>query len=192
MHLACLRVHQLERLRRSQPHTRGLQRTKRRRALRPLQFRHHPLPPRRQLTATGWWVPTAASSPSVRPSSTARWVASPPAPGRRHRADQDRGGYWLDASDGGVFSFGDTQFYGSIPGSRSPPGRLGPAQQPQRPDRRAWCRATTKVATSWWPPTAGSSPSATPTSPGAAPASGAARAPRSQSCPTPVATATGW
>jgi hypothetical protein len=28
----------------------------------------------------------------------------------------DRGGYWLDASDGGVFSFGDTQFYGSIPG----------------------------------------------------------------------------
>ena len=26
------------------------------------------------------------------------------------------GGYWLDASDGGVFSFGDTQFYGSIPG----------------------------------------------------------------------------
>jgi hypothetical protein len=31
-------------------------------------------------------------------------------------ATRDRGGYWLDASDGGVFSFGDTQFYGSIPG----------------------------------------------------------------------------
>ena len=29
---------------------------------------------------------------------------------------KDHGGYWLDASDGGVFSFGDTQFYGSIPG----------------------------------------------------------------------------
>jgi len=28
----------------------------------------------------------------------------------------DRGGYWLDASDGGVFAFGDTTFYGSIPG----------------------------------------------------------------------------
>jgi hypothetical protein len=28
----------------------------------------------------------------------------------------DRNGYWLDASDGGVFSFGDTQFYGSMPG----------------------------------------------------------------------------
>ncbi len=28
----------------------------------------------------------------------------------------NHGGYWLDASDGGVFSYGDTQFYGSIPG----------------------------------------------------------------------------
>ncbi len=28
----------------------------------------------------------------------------------------DRGGYWLDASDGGVFAFGDTVFHGSIPG----------------------------------------------------------------------------
>ena len=28
----------------------------------------------------------------------------------------DHGGYWLDASDGGVFAFGATQFYGSIPG----------------------------------------------------------------------------
>ena len=31
-------------------------------------------------------------------------------------ATRDHGGYWFDASDGGVFSFGDTQFYGSIPG----------------------------------------------------------------------------
>jgi hypothetical protein len=29
---------------------------------------------------------------------------------------KDDRGYWLDASDGGVFSFGDTEFYGSIPG----------------------------------------------------------------------------
>ena len=28
----------------------------------------------------------------------------------------DHGGYWLDASDGGVFAYGDTQYYGSIPG----------------------------------------------------------------------------
>ena len=33
-------------------------------------------------------------------------------------ATKDGGGYWLDASDGGVFSFGDAagRFYGSLPG----------------------------------------------------------------------------
>jgi len=25
----------------------------------------------------------------------------------------DHGGYWLDASDGGIFSFGDAAFFGS-------------------------------------------------------------------------------
>ena len=29
---------------------------------------------------------------------------------------QSRSGYWLDASDGGIFAFGDAGFYGSIPG----------------------------------------------------------------------------
>ena len=29
---------------------------------------------------------------------------------------KDRGGYWLVASDGGTFAFGDAGFYGSIPG----------------------------------------------------------------------------
>ncbi len=29
---------------------------------------------------------------------------------------QDRGGYWLVASDGGTFAFGDAGFFGSIPG----------------------------------------------------------------------------
>jgi hypothetical protein len=28
----------------------------------------------------------------------------------------DGGGYWLIASDGGIFSFGDARFEGSIPG----------------------------------------------------------------------------
>jgi hypothetical protein len=37
----------------------------------------------------------------------------------------DRGGYWLVASDGGVFSFGDTQFYGSIPGIGISPAGSG-------------------------------------------------------------------
>jgi hypothetical protein len=29
---------------------------------------------------------------------------------------QDGGGYWLVASDGGIFSFGDATFYGSTGG----------------------------------------------------------------------------
>jgi hypothetical protein len=29
---------------------------------------------------------------------------------------ENKAGYWLDASDGGVFTFGDASFYGSIPG----------------------------------------------------------------------------
>ena len=37
---------------------------------------------------------------------------------------KDAEGYWLDASDGGVFSYGDTQFYGSIPEFGYPPLRL--------------------------------------------------------------------
>ncbi len=70
--------------------------------------------PRRAATATGWWPPTAASSPSATPGSTApraasrstsRSSASPPTP--------TGNGYWLVASDGGVFTFGDASFYGS-------------------------------------------------------------------------------
>ena len=64
--------------------------------------------------ATGWWPPTAASSPSATPPSTAR-----PAPSRstsRSSAWRPRPtarGYWLVASDGGIFTFGDAAFYGS-------------------------------------------------------------------------------
>ena len=98
---------------------RGL-RLRRRRVLR---FRGRPPPqpaggrawPRRRTGAgTGWWPRTAGSSPSGTPgssarpgrcTSTARWWAWPPAP--------DGGGYWLVASDGGVFTFGDAGFFGS-------------------------------------------------------------------------------
>ena len=52
------------------------------------------------------------------------------------RPTADRAGYWLVASDGGVFAFGDAGFFGSIPGLGLAPGRLGPAPQPQRTDRR--------------------------------------------------------
>ena len=32
----------------------------------------------------------------------------------------DHGGYWLAATDGGVFGFGDAKFYGSVPGDLQP------------------------------------------------------------------------
>ena len=68
-------------------------------------------------------------------------------------ATPDGNGYWLVASDGGVFAFGDAAFYGST-------GRL-PLNKPDRGHRRHPRR---QAATGWWPPTAGSSPSATPPS----------------------------
>ena len=66
---------------------------------------------------TGWSRPTVASSLSVTRYSTVRWVASistlpssgwQPAPGAS--------GYWLVASDGGLFAFGDAGFQGSMGG----------------------------------------------------------------------------
>ena len=86
-----------------------------------LDRRHPPQPPGgghgrhpERARATGWWPPTAASSPSATPPSTARpapsgstsrWSAWPPPPTGR--------GYWLVASDGGIFAFGDAAFHGS-------------------------------------------------------------------------------
>ena len=51
------------------------------------------------------------------PSSTARWVGCPST--RRSsgsRPTPDGKGYWLAAADGGIFSFGDAEFYGSMGG----------------------------------------------------------------------------
>jgi hypothetical protein len=45
----------------------------------------------------------------------------------------DDGGYWLVASDGGVFSFGDTQFYGSMPGLGISPAGSGQARSLNAP-----------------------------------------------------------
>ncbi len=78
-------------------------------------------------------------------ASTSRWWAWPPPPTAR--------GYWLVASDGGIFAFGDASFYGSMGGHRTQPARGGHGRHPGR-----------TAATGWWPRTAGSSPSATPTS----------------------------
>ena len=103
--------------------------------------------------ATGSWRPTAASSASATPSST----APPAACASTNRSSawpppRRATGYWLVASDGGIFSFGDAEFYGSTGGIRST--SRSSAWPPHR-------RAT---ATGSSPPTAASSASATPPS----------------------------
>ena len=64
--------------------------------------------------ATGWSPPTVASSPSATRPSTARPDRSP-STGRSPawQSTPDGNGYWLVATDGGVFSFGDARYYGS-------------------------------------------------------------------------------
>ena len=64
--------------------------------------------------ATGCSPPTAACSPSATPAffgSTGALTLNKPIVGAA--ATPTGGGYWLFASDGGVFSFGDAAFLGS-------------------------------------------------------------------------------
>ncbi len=83
--------------------------------------------PRPIAAATGSTRPTVASSPTGTPSSTGRYPASGSI--RRARAanslnapivgmvpSNDDNGYFMVASDGGVFAFGDAHFAGSCPG----------------------------------------------------------------------------
>ena len=73
--------------------------------------------PARQARATGRWPPTGGSSPSVEPSSTARWAGSSlNAPVVAISDTPDGQGYWEVAADGGLFAFGDAGFYGSMGG----------------------------------------------------------------------------
>ena len=108
-------------------------------------------PPTGRLLAGG--APTAGSSPSVTPPSTGRWAASASTPRSSDMAPTADGhGYWLVASDGGIFAFGDAAFHGSMGGQPLNAPIVGMAPTP------------TVGATGWWPPTAASSPSATPPS----------------------------
>ena len=136
------------------------------------------------------------------PAPVCKPAPAPPAASTAH-------GYWLVGSDGGIFTFGSAQFYGSTgslelqrpvvgivptkdrrgllarrfrrwglqfrrhavlrldPGLGLHPAGSGLPNSLKRP-LWAWCPPTTTTATSWWPLTAASSPSVTPTSPGRA------------------------
>ena len=89
-------------------------------------------------------------------------------------------GYWLVASDGGIFSYGNATFFrapavGSRSTSRS----------------SAWRPRLTAAATGWWPPTGASSATATPRS--SDPAVGSRSTSRSSAWrPRLTAAATGW
>ena len=104
-----------------------------------------------RVPATGWSPPTAESSPTATPPSTARPARMPlnkPIVGMA--ATPDGKGYWLVASDGGIFTYGDATFYGSTG-----------AHDPQQADRGHGRHPRRRAATGWWPPTAASSPTAT-------------------------------
>ena len=151
-------------------------------------------PPPPTAGATGWWPPTAASSASATPPSTAPPERHPQPPIVGMAATPDGRGYWLVASDGGIFAFGDAAFYGStgaidpqppiVGMAATPDGRgywlvasdggifaFGDARfygstgaSPSTSPSSAWPPPPTAGATGWWPPTAASSPSATPSS----------------------------
>jgi hypothetical protein len=130
--------------------------------------------------ATGRWPPTAASSPSARRLLRLDRAAShlnKPVVGMA--ATPDGKGYWLVASDGGIFAFGDAGFYGSMGGI------------PSTSRWWAWPPPPTATATGWWPPTAASSPSVTPAST-ARPATSSSTSRWWAWPPTPTAAATGW
>ncbi len=78
-------------------------------------------------TVTGSWRVTEGFSPSGTPAtgSTGNIRLNEPIPGMSVSGDGQ--GYTLVANDGGVFSFGDAAFYGSIPGV------LGPGKSLNKP-----------------------------------------------------------
>jgi len=148
--------------------------------------------PPRAHRATGRWPPTAASSPSATPPSTARWAVG--------RWTRPSSGWWRPpmarATGGGlrwgIFSFGDAAFYGSMGGrhldapivgmAAAPSGKgywevaadggvftFGDAAfggsmggKPLAAPIVAMAPTDDGGATGRWPPTAGCSPSATP------------------------------
>ena len=82
-------------------------------------------------TATGWWPPTAASSATATPAfcgSTGGMRLNAPVVGMA--ATPSGHGYWLVASDGGIFSYGDASFHGSTGSIRLNQPMVGMAATP--------------------------------------------------------------
>ena len=109
-------------------------------------------PPRRR----GYWL--VASDGGIFASATPRFYGSTGAltlnqPIVGMAATPDGRGYWLVASDGGIFSFGDAALL-----------RLDRRPSHLNQPIVGMAATPTAGATGWWPPTAASSPSATPAS----------------------------
>ena len=74
-----------------------------------------PWPPPRPARATGWWPPTAGSSPSATRRSSGRWPARTcPSRSSTSPAPRPAPGYWMTTSDGQVYGFGDAAYFGSV------------------------------------------------------------------------------
>ena len=145
---------------------------------------------------TGWRRPTAGSSPTAARPTSVQWPdGTSPRRSSGMAATPDGGGYWLVAADGGVFSFGDASFFGSMGGSHlnspssawpptpapgatgwwpptaacshsTPPMSVPPEGAGSPGPSSAWPRRQTAAGTGWWAPTAASSASVTPASSG--------------------------
>ena len=116
-----------------------------------LNARSSAWPPRRTAADTGWSPQTAGSSPSVTRKFHGSMGGRPsnePVVGMA--ATSDGNGYWLVASDGGIFAFGDAKFHGSMGGRPLNEPVVGMAADVGR-----------KTVTGWSLQTAGSSHSAT-------------------------------
>ena len=116
-----------------------------------------------RLRAMGYrFVSVCGSAPAAGPQVTATYgFGDAPIPGPAVTSNgplvaaamPDGGGYWEVASDGGIFSFGDAAFHGSMGGTPLNAAHRGHGGQ-----------CPTAAATGRWRPTAGSSPSAMPRS----------------------------
>ena len=118
------------------------------------------------------WAFGSAPAPTARPPA---FLSTPSSASRRPTTAK---GYWLVATDGGIFSYGDAKFYGSTGAIALNRPIVGMASTP------------TRRATGSWRRTAASSPTATPGST-ARPVPSSSTGPSSPWPPLPTARGTG-